>query len=415
MRTNTAIARWSTLWSLCVVMTLGLILSLHPASVHAAGSGTKLTLASIAKFYSTHKPLPRHKPVHASISSSPYTAPSGYTVSQLADTGDPNLTTMTIDQATGNIYLGASDAVFQLTMSGSVTNLGYLYFPYVVTGLQYYSGQLYLANGFDDSIDAFDVTSGNTTNITWFPGFDEAGVANVGNVLYFTSGVEVDPGSLYSLNLSDTTNTLNTVSSTLPAGSTTLKYDPVHQVAYLAADGGYFYSVNLATGSATALQPLPDGPFDTYGSDGSGIGHFAVDPTGSYLFYRVPFDGGGSTDTIKRYEIATGIVTSFVTGLNGGNGNGGGLGGDLTTCLSVPRRRAPASASISPMAARCRKSAGSARPPRWPTSPIPAITGSGLLDIRRPGQCDFRRCRAVPDGLRPGRQRVRGRHGEQFR
>jgi hypothetical protein len=191
-----------------------------------------------------------------------YSAPPGYTVSQLADTGDFGLATMTIDQATGNIYIGSANLnVWQVTLSGLVTNIGELSFPYAATNLEFDSGQIYLANGFSDNIESFNITTGVDSPLTGFPGEDEAGAASIGGTLYFTSGIDTTPGSLYSLSLSDT-NTLNTISTALPANPSTLKYDPANGLFYFSADGAAgFYSYDLTTGVATALNSLPDGPF----------------------------------------------------------------------------------------------------------------------------------------------------------
>ncbi|MEO1377628.1 MAG: hypothetical protein AAFW70_25790, partial [Cyanobacteria bacterium J06635_10] len=89
------------------------------------------------------------------------------------------------------------------------------------------------------------------------------------------------------------------VVSNIPKYAFGLEYDPVKNKVYFATKGNGFYEVNLA-----------DQTFKKISTAQSGVGNFAIDPSGEFLYTRVG-------NEIRRISLANGSETTFMTGISG--------------------------------------------------------------------------------------------------
>jgi hypothetical protein len=243
----------------------------------------------------------------------------GYTISNYfsgQSSPDVLITGMAIDPVTHTLFFAGPDfssssPLYRVDPNGTVTNLGAFTspagYPYVATDIQYSAGNIYAG-----AFGGLAQISSSGTGQAFYPisGFaQEQGLAAVGNTEYVTSGTE-PPGQLAAFDTTTATVSLLSIAG-LPSTPSSLEYDPVTGLLYTAnVNSGVvsFYSINLTLHVAT---PLPS----TTTLSQSAAGNFAVDPNEQFIYTRV-----GSQ--IDRIAIATGALTTFVTGLNN-NGNAG--------------------------------------------------------------------------------------------
>ncbi len=252
-----------------------------------------------------------------SLSASGQSVISPYSISTFTSSVPGQVTEMTIDQATGNIYCAVgstSGSIYKITPSASISTVttnwastGYWH-PYVRTGYAYNSGSVYVFaplqpvnNYTNNALIAVDVTTGTptvlqTTSIT----AGEDACAFVGNLLYMSDGNGTS-NTIYTYDIS--TSTFSSLGSgTLPsAGREAFRYCPTTGTLYFGNGNGDLYTVNTSTGALTLIST----------SLATSNAKFTIDPAGKYAYYIA----NSGTD-VNRVDLATGVSSSFATGLS---------------------------------------------------------------------------------------------------
>jgi Ca2+-binding RTX toxin-like protein len=211
---------------------------------------------------------------------------------------------LTIDPVTGTLFFADSGntngTLRQLTTNRTVSTItsdftpGSGFYAYIATDIQFANGFVYtiLSNG---DLVQVDTKTGNSTVLTNFVGFGgEAGLGINGSKLYVTDGTG-SANQIWEYDLSTNTKTLKVAN--LPPDAFGLEFDLVKNKAYFAVNGSGFYVADLAAGTYRLLASVP-----------SGVGNFAIDPTGNFLYARV-------ADTIQRISVDDGSAITFQTGL----------------------------------------------------------------------------------------------------
>ncbi|MEP0873379.1 hypothetical protein NDA01_26825 [Trichocoleus desertorum AS-A10] len=216
------------------------------------------------------------------------TTPSGLTVDPVtgtlffADFGDTN----------GTLRQIGTNRTLSTVTSDFTPGSGF--YAYMATDIQFANGFVYttLSNG---DLVQVDTKMGSSTVLTNFAGFGfEAGLGINGSKLYVTDGTG-SANQIWEYDLSTNIKTLKV--SNLPPDAFGLEFDLAQNKAYFAVKSSGFYVVDLAAGTYRLLASIP-----------SGVGNFAIEPAGNFLYARVG-------DTIQRISVDNGSAITFQTGL----------------------------------------------------------------------------------------------------
>ncbi|WP_103668879.1 FG-GAP-like repeat-containing protein [Pseudanabaena sp. BC1403] len=218
--------------------------------------------------------------------------------------GLPTSTGLTIDPLTRNIFIadgtstnGILRKIDSSKVLSTVTNdftPGVGIYPYVATDIQFANGFVYSSLS-DGGLVQINVITGASQILTSFPNFGvESGLDIKNNKIYVTDG-EGSSNQLWEFDL--TTGLSTPKISGLPPSAYGFEYDATQNKFYFAANGNSFYRADPQTGTYQLLSTAS-----------TGLGNFAIDPTGNYLYARVGSD-------ILRISTADGSSIPFQTGL----------------------------------------------------------------------------------------------------
>jgi VCBS repeat-containing protein len=229
---------------------------------------------------------------------------SGFTES-VYFSGLPSSTGLTIDPLTKSIFVAGMDTNGTLRRIDPSRVLSIVtpdftpasgFYPYVATDIQFANGFVYTTLS-DGSLVRINVSTGTSQILTTFPGVSiESGLDIQNNKIYVTDG-EGPSNQLLEFDLSTGISTVKI--SGLPPSAYGFEYNPTQNKFYFAANGNSFYKADPQTGTYQLLSTAP-----------SGVGNFAIDPTGNFLYARVASD-------ILRISTTNGSYTTFQTGLSG--------------------------------------------------------------------------------------------------
>jgi len=239
--------------------------------------------------------------------------------------GIPDPSNLAIDLANGTIYYAEygsqPGALYRVSPDRSLTLLTPTFaydvgdwYPYVATEIAFVDGHVYSALC-DEALVEVDVATGAAVErfdfgIFGWEAFDtETGIAAAGDLLYIVDGYGWSD-SLYTYDLAtDTPGML--VPLGLPELTLGAEYDPISDRLFLSAQAPAgttataYYEVDVVAETLDLVAIVPWAV--VYGMCES-CSHFAVDPTGEFLFVR-------NGDRVQRVTIADGTVVDFVTGL----------------------------------------------------------------------------------------------------
>jgi hypothetical protein len=213
---------------------------------------------------------------------------------------------MTIDQATGDLYYADDDnlqgLLRRLQPDGTFTVVTTDFTPLTgtfsstATDIQFQGAFVYtlLSNG---GLVQINAATGQALQRAQFMNFGiDAGLAAVGNLLYINDGA----GTAGQLRSVDTANNFSSVVviNGLQAGARGLEAGPGGKLFLtVTGTGAGLYGVNLVGAQTFLVSQAP-----------IGVGNFAIDPSGNYAFAR-------SGNTVVRIDLVSGAATTFLTDL----------------------------------------------------------------------------------------------------
>ncbi|AWN41722.1 hypothetical protein DK389_15910 [Methylobacterium durans] len=237
------------------------------------------------------------------------TTPTGQTVRA---TTPATLAALTIDDATGAVYVAEQDTVASLfkviAADGSVTQLtgdltgnasGNGFFPYVATDIEFYQGGIFCITS-DGRLVRFDVATRTTQVLTALSGFNiESGmdITSDGRLLATDGAGTANRLIQYDI----ATRTITKTILNLPGDSYGVEHDDVTGRTFFKTSGGQLFEADLASGTYKLVRS------DLFGNN------FEIAPGADRAYIK-------EGSTWVQVDLVTGSRTTVATGIAGDSG-----------------------------------------------------------------------------------------------